>query len=298
MPYRLLIAALLILLTAAAVAAAPQKRSNREKSVDDKSVPLTILSIIPSQGEPGTTVTLYGAGFSAKTLPYLGNSEVPVRILSSQQLAFDIPRLAPGLYALFLRREDGTVSKVYNFSVLAPRPVADSLSPDRLASCLGEREVTVNGRNFVEGSQLMFDGSVIRSRLLGAESIAFTVPAVAGGLHQVQIRNPGDTVSTVLGLFIDTRPEIGAISIGEEHVNYYELNIEGRNFLPGSRLLVDGKQIYGDSTDSSARERVIYKGCTGIVYQRYPYSSTAKDFTVQVVNPDNSASSIIRVSAP
>ena len=46
------------------------------------------------------------------------------------------------------------------------------------------------------------------------------------------------------------------------------------------------------------RERAIFSNCTQLIYQRYPYSTTPKNFTVQVLNPGGEESSMVRVSAP
>ena len=125
---------------------------------------ITIVSIIPAQGEPETSVTLSGSGFTGKTVAFLGNTSAPTEVLSSKQLAFDIPNLPPGLYALFLRNADGTTSRTYNFNLLPPKPVVYSLSPDSIQYCSPdkEREVGIAGRNFQERSQVIFDGAAIR----------------------------------------------------------------------------------------------------------------------------------------
>lgn len=282
----------------------------------EKAPPVNVLSIIPAQGEPGITVTLYGTGFSQKTTVFLGNVELPARVVGPQQLSFDIPKLNPGLYALFLRREDGMTSRPYNFALLPQRPVALSLDPDTVYACAAgrDREVTVTGRNFQEGSQIIFDGAAIRSRFSAAESISFTAPQVAGGLHQVQVKNPGDAVSGVLGLVIDARPEIVGITQGEEYVNYYNLVIDGRNFQQNSALVVmeertidqtaaqlavDVKRITSGSGSTTERERLLFINCNRIIYQRYPYSTIPKNFRVQVVNPAGEGeSAVVSVSAP
>ena len=49
-----------------------------------KLPPLNILSIIPAQGEPGITVTLYGSGFSEKTTVFLGNMELPAKVVGPE----------------------------------------------------------------------------------------------------------------------------------------------------------------------------------------------------------------------
>lgn len=281
-----------------------------------KDHPVNILSIIPAQGEPGITVTLYGTGFSEKTVVFLGNIELPAKIVSSKQLSFDIPKLAPGLYALYLRREDGTTSRPYNFTLLPEKPVVTALTPDTIYACATgrEREATIVGRNFREGSQVLLDGAAIRGRLSSPESISITVPQIAAGLHQLQVRSPGDALSGVLGLVIDGRPEITGVAQGEEYVNYYNLIIDGRNFQqnstlvvmeertteePASRLAIDVKRITTGTATATERERLLYINCSRIIYQRYPYSSTPKNFRVQVVNPDGgSESSVVSVTAP
>lgn len=280
-----------------------------------KAPSVTILSIIPAQGEPGMTVTLYGNGFSEKTSVFLANLEIPATLVGQQQITFDIPKLDPGLYALFLRRDDGMTSRAYNFSILPQKPVVSSVDPDSVYSCATgrEREVTVSGRNFKEGSLVMFDGAAVRSRFSSPETISFTAPQVPGGLHQIQVKNSEDAVSGVLGLVIDGRPEITGVSQGEESVNYYNLIVEGRNFQQNSALVVmeersidqtpsqlslDVKRINSGMSNATEREQTTYINCNRIIYRRNPYSTYPKNLRIQVVNTDGGESSVVSVSAP
>jgi len=261
---------------------------------------VTILSIIPSQAEPGMSVTLYGSGFTGSLRVFLGNTEVPSKIIGPRQLIFQIPKLSPGLYALYIRRDDGMTSKVYNFSVIPLKPEVDGLSPDRVLACAEgkDREVEIIGSNFNERSQVLFDGAIIKSRVLSPEAIAFAVPRVTGGLHNIQVRNPGDASSLVLAIYIDSKPEITFVSQGEEYVNYYNLVIEGKNFMSTSMVLVDGKRLSASSLNLNERERVYYQDCNRLLYERHPYDTTPKNFTVQVLNADGQESSVVQVTAP
>jgi len=281
----------------------------------DQVPPVTILSIIPAQGEPGMSVTLSGSGFSDKTTAFLGNTEVQAEVLGPKQLTFEIPQLPPGLYALFVKRGDGTTSRAYNFTLMAPKPIVDALAPDTVYACAAnrDREVVVSGRNFQEKSQVLFDGAAITSRFLSPDTFSFTVPRVAAGLHHIQVKNAGDTISGAQGLFVDARPEIESIVTGEEFVNYYNLVIEGRNFQQDSVLIVteernleqaglqpayEVKRLRSGTASATERERVIYANCTQLIYQRHPYSTTPKNFRVQVVSPGGEESSVVQVSAP
>lgn len=266
------------------------------------SVPITILSIIPAQAEPGAKVVLSGSGFGETASIFLGSVEIPARITGARQAEFNLPpQMESGLYALYLKRSDGMIGRTYNFTVLQVRPVLKSLQPALISSCaIGkEREVIANGSNFSESSMLFFDGAILSSTTLSPESISFTIPAVPGGLHQVQIKNAPENSSVPLTLAVETRPEIGQVIVGNEYVNFYELNITGKNFTQNSSIYVDGMQIGGrGGQDMSEREKLIYVDCSNLIYQRHPYSPVNKDFRLQVVNPGGEGSQVITVTAP
>jgi len=260
-----------------------------------------ILSIIPAQAEPGDKVTIFGSNFGDQISAFLGSVEIPAKVNDTKQVEFIVPQLDAGLYALYLKRGDGVVGKAYNFSVLPQRPVLSALSPDKIGSCAqgAERDVTAVGRNFNETSLLLFDNASIKSRLVSPTAIAFRVPQVAGGLHQVVVRNASENASAPMALEVETKPEISQITKGDEYVNYYELIIDGKNFQQNSALFVDGQRVGGiGGQDAAARERVIYIDCGRLIYQRFPYSPVVKEFRVQVVNPGNGESQVINYSAP
>jgi hypothetical protein len=266
------------------------------------AMPVIILSIIPAQAEPGAKVMLSGNGFGESASVFLGSVEIPARITGTKYAEFNLPpKLAPGLYALYLKRSDGTTGRSYNFTVLPLRPVLSSLQPSRISSCAAgkEREVIARGSNFGSTSMLFFNGAAIASTLVSPESLSFIVPAVSGGLHQVLVKNSPENGSVPLTLVVETRPEIDQVTVGNEHVNLYELIITGRNFNQSSSLYVDGIQIGGrGGQDIAEREKLIYVDCTKLIYQRHPYSPVNKDFRIQVVNPGGEASQVVTVTAP
>lgn len=261
----------------------------------------TVLSIIPAQAEPGTKIIMSGSHFGSNPKAFLGNTEIAANTLDEKNIEFTIPgNLQAGVYALYLQRKDGVTSRPYNFTVLSIRPVLSSLSPESIPSCnIGkDREIIARGKNFIESSQLFFDGMVLPSTFQSQDAISFTPPQVSGGLHQVSIKNSPDNSSVTVGLMIETRPEISHVAIGSEFVNFYELIIEGRNFQQSTTILVDGIKIGSKGDDLAAREKVIYMGCTKLIYQRHPYSPATKEFRLQVVNPGGDGSQVVTVSAP
>jgi len=296
--WQLLLAALACLAMASPAFAA--ERPQRAKT-ETHPAP-AILSIIPAQAEPGSRVTIFGGAFGDKISAFLGSVEIPAKVIDGKQLEFVVPPLDAGLYVLYLRREDGATGRPYNFTVLPVRPVLEQLSPGQISSCAqgGDREITAQGHNFARNSLLLFDGAAIKSRVVSADAIVFSVPQVTGGLHQVVVRNGPENSSVAVALGIETKPEISQVTVGNDYVNYYELIIDGRNFQQGSAIYVDGQRIGGRGGQQEAieRDRLVYVDCTRLIYLRYPYSPVSKDFRVQVINPGNEASQVVNVTAP
>ena len=279
----------------------PQRAGAQKVSISAVPVAPSILSIIPAHGEPGSKVTIFGNSFGEKASAFLGSIEIPARVMDGKQLEFVIPQLAAGLYALYIKRGDGSTGRVYNFSVEPVKPVLTSLIPDSISTCAqgANRDVIVTGKNFIEASVLLFDGAVLSSRFVSSEQVVFNVPqATGGGLHQIMVRNEPENGSLPLTFTYESRPEINQVSIGSEHVNSYDLNIYGKNFQQNSTLYVDGQRIGGKVQDMGEREKLIFTDCTRLVYQRYPYSSANKDFRIQVINNSGEASQVVNVTAP
>lgn len=297
--FRHIIIALMICALTAVTAAAAEREQAR-KSSEVKLPPLTILSIIPAQAEPGATVTLNGTGFTPETSAFLGSHQVQASETGGKIITLDIPDLAPGAYALYLKREDGATSRPFNFMIQPQRPVAASLSPDTVSSCTTgrEREVVITGEHFDGGARVVFDGAAIATRIISSNAVAFLAPQVAGGLHQVQVKNPSDAVSGTLALFIDPKPEILSVSVGADYVSYYELIVNGRNFQQNSTLVVDGNRVRTGLQVAGEREQIIYLGCNQILYQRHPYDPTPKEIRLQVINPSGDESGVFSISAP
>lgn len=265
-----------------------------------KLPPLTVLSIIPAQGEPGTTVTLSGSGFTPGTVAWLGTQELPTTVLGPKVLSVQLPELPAGVYALYLKREDSATSRAYNFNLQPVKPVASSLLPDTVTVCASgrEREVVLSGANFQPTSKVLLDGAAVGTRVVSGNALSFLAPQLAPGLHQVQVLNPPEALSGTLALFLDSRPEILGVAVGSDFVSYYELVITGRNFLQNSVLVADGARIGTRGPAVGDRDNLVYRGCNQIVYQRHPYDPSPKDIRLQVVNQSGEESNLYTISAP
>lgn len=262
--------------------------------------PLSILSIIPAQGEPGMTVTVNGTGFTDTTNAYLGSRELHTVVTDGRILSFELPDLPAGAYALYVKREDGAASRAFNFMLQPPTPVLSYLSPSTVVACAAgrEREVVLSGANFQPASRVLFDGAAIASRFISPSAIAFQVPQLPGGLHQVQVANPSNSTSGALALLIDAKPEIQNVSIGPDHVVFYDLIITGKNFFQASTLVADGIRVTTMQAPVGEQDQIVFRGCNQIIYQRHPYDSTPRQILLQVVNPNGDESSVFPINAP
>lgn len=269
-------------------------------TADARLAQLSVLSIIPAQGEPGMTVTMNGSGFTGATTAFLGNRELPTTVIGGRVLTLELPNLPPGVYALYLRREDGSTSRPYNFVLQAQKPVAVSLSPDTVSTCAAgsEREVVLAGANFQANSRILLDGAAIATRFISPSALSFMAPQIASGLHQVQVRNSSDAVSGTLALFLDSKPEILNVAIGSEYVSHYDLIVTGKNFQQTSMLVADGVRIATEQRVAGEREQLIFVGCNQLIYVRHPYDPTPKNIKLQVVNSNGEESGVFSINAP
>ncbi len=259
-----------------------------------------VLSIAPTAAEPGVNGVLIGSGFKEGMRVWLGPRETSTTVVHSGELVFQVPDLAPGTYGLFLKRGVEVVSRVYSFSVVAKTPVLEALTPDRIHGCAGggSPEVSLSGSNFLVQTQVLLDGAVIASRFHSPGLLTVALPPLGGGLHSIQLKNPGNALSSPLALFVDTRPHVAGIGQGEQFVNYYHLVIDGSNFFRTSQVVVDGRLLSAAAANPHDREKLLYESCTRLIYQRYPYDSTPKTFSVQVINPNGEQSEVVQVHAP
>jgi hypothetical protein len=261
---------------------------------------LSVVSIIPAQGEPGMTITMNGTGFTPATRVYLGTRELPVTVMGSRMLTAELPELPNGVYALYVRREDGTASRAYNFMLQPQKPIASALSPDTVTTCAtgAEREVVITGANFLAGSRIIFDGAALTTRFISPAQLSFIAPRITSGLHQVQVKNPSEAMSGTLALFLDSKPEITNAAIGVEAVSHYELVVMGRNFQQSSILVADGKRILTEQRIAGEREQLVFVNCNQLIYLRNPYDPTPKVIRLQVVNQNGEESSVFTINAP
>jgi hypothetical protein len=269
--------------------------------------------IAPSTARPGSTVIVTGGPFTQDAKVLFGDRLVTPSHISEQQLTFVVPQLPAGQYLLQLQQGEETSNRSMFFRVVLAPPTILSLEPQRIDICDIGKQVVVLGEGFQPGTQLLLDGAVLAAQRTGADSLAFAVPQLSPGLHQIQLANPDGQRSVPVALLINSTPEIDSVATGEKAVTYYHLLIYGKNFSYRSILLVDGQQIgsfqpgtvVGEGQEyipynlgQPGMDSVQFVNCRTLIYVRHPVTSQAKTFTLQVVNPDGKESGIYSYTGP
>jgi hypothetical protein len=252
---------------------------------------LEITAVSPSTAVPGTRVTLSGGPFASGDSVLVGNRRVTVSTLAPTRLTFILPAIPAGEYLLAVERAGVRSPHTFQLRVVQPPPRIVLLGPATLDSCTlaSERQITVSGSNFRPGAQLLLDNTALAVDKLADSEIVFILPAVAPGLHQVQVVNPDNQRSLPHGLFLSSTPEIMAVQSGADNLVDYELIVQGKNFLFNSLLTVNGvavgKALGNISADGSVRETMRYVDCTTLIYTRRPFLREAQELSLQVINP-------------
>ncbi len=258
-----------------------------------------LTSVSPATIRPGAPLTLTGGPFGPQTRIVLGDLELRPDSLNERRMSVTVPPLPEGEYRLFLR--DGKVeTPALSLTIPPPTPQITSLSPTTLDECSppAARTVTVRGNHFAPGASLLLDGSVVAAGATTTGEFTFSVPAIAGGIHQLQVINPDGKASIPHALFIDSTPEIIGVSQGTDNVTSYDLIIRGKNFLFSSILSVDGREVFPARQTTVAKDYIRYLDCQTLIFRRFPYSQDLKRVTLQIINPGGRESPVFAVTIP
>jgi len=164
----------------------------RAKALTSNSEPVIqkgdVFVMFPSQysGKPGTTITLSGAGFTAKdNIIYFGSNYVVEKASSwnGQSIIFNIPQIPKGNYHLWVKNARGESNKDAFFVVtdgITQEPVIESVSPAQ-----GARGATIT----LTGSGFTATNNTIRAGVTILESIS----SIDG--HTLSFSLPSDTLS-------------------------------------------------------------------------------------------------------
>lgn len=261
---------------------------------------LEIRSISPSSAEPGAAIAVTGGPFSAGADILFGGEALQPVSVEPTRILFRLPELAEGDYLVLVREEDQVSPQGFVVRLMAPTPWISNLEPTRLEVCSEdfERQITISGRGFAPGAQVLVNQAAVPSTSVSPERIVVTLPELSSGLHRIQVANPSGRQSLAHNVQISGIPEITSAVMGADQINHYELILMGRNFQFNSRLLVNGVMIRDLAGQRPGSEYVQIVDCRTLHYIRYPVTREPRSVTLQIINPDGAQSAPFSVTIP
>ena len=284
------------------------------------SAALEITSIYPDPAIVGSAVTVIGGPFDSSIRVMINGREVIPNQIDERQLIFVLPEMNAGEYALYLITDQQQAEQTISLRVTLPPPRISSLDPSNIDECSTQeqRVILLRGAYFREGVQLMLDGQILPSTRLSDTEINFTVPPLSAGTYGVKVINPDGSESFPHSLWLNNIPHISDISRGEDYVSFYQLVINGINFVHNSSLIVyeypvgqtdlppqqrivqsqGGTALREQQARKQSTEALIYIDCNTLIYNRHPYSGQNKTLVLRVGNPDGKQTDSYELMSP
>jgi len=161
-------------------------------------------SIVPNTAAAGSgsfTLTLNGSGFTSGSVVLWNGISRSTSFVSSTQLSASIPAtdVAALGSALVQVNNAGAISPSATFTINQVPPSIASLVPASAAIGSGGLTLTVNGANFVNASQVLWNGSARTTTFVSDTQLTATIPASDinfAGTFRVTVDNGSGNVST------------------------------------------------------------------------------------------------------
>ncbi|MEM6643438.1 MAG: IPT/TIG domain-containing protein [Bacteroidota bacterium] len=266
---------------------------------EEVSIPTpTISGITPSEGAPGTLVTIAGANLDGGTVT-LSGSAVSTSSVTSTQIQFTVPEGAvTGM--VVVTTEGGTAESATAFTVLenAAEPTITSFSP---SEGFPGSELTIDGTDLAGVSAITVNGASVdvSSLFLNSEvRIILNVPMDAPiGSGKISVTTAGGTAESADSYTVlDPLPQIATLVPAEGFAGE-NIKIQGINLTDATAVEFSGA---GDTkvaativnNSESEIEVTIPEGAvTGKIFvtTAFGVGESASDFTIKLPVPDFSA---------
>ena len=186
--------------------------------------------LAPLSGQPGSTVTIFGTGFTTATaVTFTGAAAVAPTVISDGELRVLVPADAR-TGTVQVTNPSGTGTSSASFTVIPapiPAPVVASFAP---GSGPAGTAVTLTGSHFTDATGVAF-GGVPTTFTVGSDTSISTVVPVGAVTGSVVVTGPGGTAAgpTSFLVTIPANPAIGSLTPGSGPVGT-QVTIGGTNF--------------------------------------------------------------------
>jgi hypothetical protein len=182
--------------------------SERHTPPTGASPALTIQAVQPGIGLAGTSVAIWGAGFTPETIVTIDGIVTKATFINDVHLTAIVPAHEPGAVNVIVSNPDGTTrTLVRGFSYLAPPVLAVTAVTPAVGSTAGGTSVFLSGTNFKDGFVASIDG-VVQQSFFGTSSVVVlsTTPHAAGPVD-IRITNPDGETTFVTAKYSFVPPQ-------------------------------------------------------------------------------------------
>jgi len=187
-------------------------------------------------------------------------------------------------------------------------PRLTSISPTSANQGSPPFDLTVEGRDFDGGSNVLIDAQEVTTAFVDPGRLIGHVPAsvlAVGGAHQVQVRNEGGNRSNALTLTVLVPPPTltsispRLVAVGSGALTIF---ISGANFVSGATALIDGTAITTTFTNSQTLRATVppsflTSAGTKLVSVRNPDGRLSSAASLEVISPATVVASIFPATA-
>jgi redox-regulated HSP33 family molecular chaperone len=268
----------------------------------------TLSGISPTSkttGEAALTLMVNGAGFVNGAVVRLNDSDRTTTFVDAMQLtaqitAADMATAGTFAVSVFNPAPGGGSSSSVDFTVNNPLPTVSSISPTGRTAGDAAFTLTVNGRGFVNGAVVRFNGSDRTTTFVDSTQLTAEISAAdvaAAGNYAVTVFNPtpGGGSSNATELTVNNPvPMVSSISPASKTVGEgaFTLTVNGSNFNSNSIVqfngsdrattFVDAAQLTADITAADVAEAGTF---SITVLNPVPGGGISSSVDLTVINP-------------
>ncbi len=214
-------------------------------------LPPTLSGLSPvsaNAGSPQFTLTVNGANYINGSTVQFNGTALTTTFVNDTQLTATVtaPLLTtPGTVPVNVANPGGSTSNSVTFTI--PAPVLFDVSPSSAAAGSGPFTLTANGNNFVNGSTVQFNGTMLTTTFVRDTQLTATVTApllTNAGTVGVAVVNPGGAATGAVAFTI-TSPAISSLNPPSTAAgsSVFTLTVNGVNFVNGSTVEFNGTAL-------------------------------------------------------
>lgn len=283
-----------------------------------------IYSISPSEISANSKITIKG-NFDTDFYITFEGKPIKYEFISNNLINITLPeKLEPAIYFInFYNRDNKNLLVSLPIQIKNPQPKIYEFEPSQIDYCGDDRRITILGESLKEIKYVTINGYEILDLLNSDRRLEIQIPDDLFITYQNAFLNAlfFNEQKKLLGLItipINTKPFIDNISILNSYLNYYEIEISGKNFINGIKLFVNDMEInqryskiidniymtYGQEylrkpmSVTPIHDSFYIVDCKKVIYTRYPLTSDNKTLNIQIESPLGQRSNIFQFQGP